>query len=787
MKHIFRRLANNGIWALLSLALAGLVTLTAVFSYMSWQLPDVETLKDVHLQVPMHVYTSDAKLIADFGTKRRIPVSFDQVPPQLIHAVLAIEDSRYYKHAGVDFIGLVRATVAVATTGRKVQGASTITMQVARNFFLTRKKTFVRKFNEILLALKIDQSFDKDKILELYLNTIYLGQRAYGVAAAAQVYYGKNLNELTLAQMAMIAGLPQSPSTVNPITNPKAAKLRRDLVLERMLNLKYITRAQYDAAVRSPVTAHYHQERIEVEAPYVAEMVRETLFNQYGEPAYEMGLNVYTTISSKLQKAANEALQQGLMAYDHRHGYRQPQSNLGSADEDYANWLNVLKSKPTLHGMMPAAVTGVNTRSLQIIFSNGKKAEIPWSGMAWARYSNAGQLARKADLIYVQKQDGIWQLRQVPRVEGALVSLNPQDGSLLALVGGFSYNKSHFNRAVQAERQPGSNFKPFIYSAALSKEDFSLATLINDAPIAIEQPGGTWWRPHNDKDKFYGPTRIRVGLIQSRNLVSVRVLQSAGIPYVMNYLKRFGFDVAKLPHTLSLALGSGEVTPLELARGFTVFANGGYRITPYFIEKILNDQGEVTYEADPEVACTACISDPDLPATERPKSEAPVAITPQNAYIMNDVLHDVIQHGTGTAAKVLNRSDLGGKTGTTNDKMDAWFSGFNATIETTVWVGYDSTKSIHEYGAQAALPIWIQYMKVALEGKPERSMPEPPDIERVRIDPASGLLAVPGDPNALFEVFIKGTEPTETSSYRNSMEGSDNGIDMGETVVEHLF
>ncbi len=787
MKKIFRRVANHGVWALLSIALLGLILLTALFTYMSWQLPDVETLKDVHLQVPMHVYSADGKLIADFGTKRRIPVSLEQVPPQLVNAVLAIEDSRYYKHAGVDFIGLVRAAVAVATTGRKVQGASTITMQVARNFFLTRKKTFARKFNEILLALKIDQSFDKDKILELYLNTIYLGQRAYGVAAAAQVYYGKNLDQLSLAQMAMIAGLPQSPSKANPITNAKAAKIRRDNVLERMYELNYITEAEYKVAVNSPVAAHYHQERVEVEAPYLAEMVRETLFNQYGEAAYEMGLNVYTTIPSDLQIVANKALRDGLQAYDRRHGYRQPQKNLGTADKDYADWLKELRKLPAIHEMLPAAVTAVNAKALSIILADNTRAQIEWTGLSWTGRGSAAQIANIGSVVYVEKQEGVWRLRQVPRVEGALVSINPQTGAILALVGGYSYVQSHFNRVTQAERQPGSNFKPFIYSAALAKANYTLATIINDAPIAIQQADGSWWRPHNNEKKFFGPTRLRIGLIKSRNLVSVRLLQAIEIPYVLEYLKNFGFNVAKLPTTLSLALGSGEVTPLELARAYTVFANGGYRMTPYFIDKIIDDKAEITYEAEPDRACVACISNPDMSVDERPKNIAPQAISPQNAYLMNDVLHDVIQNGTGSAAKVLNRSDLGGKTGTTNDQMDAWFSGFNADVETTVWVGYDSNKSIHEYGAQVALPIWMQYMREALKGKPERSMPEPPDIVRVRIDPRTGMLAYPGDPDAVFEVFVKDTEPTEETSYSDDNVDTDSGINMGESLVDHLF
>ncbi len=783
---ILNRIANHGLWALLRLGLMGLVVLTGFYCYLSWQLPDVDTLNDVHLQVPLQVFTADGKLIEEFGTKRRIPVTLDEVPQQMINAVLATEDSRYYKHGGVDFVGLVRATTAVVLSGRKVQGASTITMQVARNFFLTRKKTYMRKITEILLALKIDQTFSKDKILELYLNTIYLGQRAYGVAAAAEVYYGKPLSQLTLPEMAMIAGLPKAPSTANPITNPVAAKERRNHVLSRMYELGFINNATYQVAIKAPVNASYHQEKTAVDAPYLAEMVRATLYKEYGDAAYEDGYKVYTTANAKLQQAADAALEDGLIKFDRRHGYRRAHQSLNRLDR--SEWKKALNAIPKFHDNYPAAVTSVSAQSLQVILSDGKTISIAASGYAWTRQQNAAQVAGIGDVIYIHKVQGQWQLQQIPNVEGAIISINPQDGAILALSGGYSYAQSHFNRAIQAERQPGSNFKPFIYSAALAKDGYTLATLINDAPIVVKQSGGQWWRPHNDTNEFYGPTRMRIGLIKSRNLVSIRLLQSIEIPYALDYIKNFGFNIKKQPDTLSLALGTGVVTPLELVTGYAVFANGGYRVTPFFIQKIIDGHNKVIYDANPELACAACITDSGLPADLKPNPMAPLAITPQNAYLMNQALHDVIQNGTGSAAKVLNRSDLGGKTGTTNDQKDAWFSGFNGGVVTTVWVGFDNLKPLHEYAAQAALPIWMQFMSEALAGKPEQTMPEPSDIVRVRIDAKTGLLAKTNDPNAIFEIFRKGTEPTETSPDTES-KSSDKveEIDMGQSAVEHLF
>lgn len=645
---------------------------------MAFRLPDVSVLNDAHMQVPLQVYSADNKLIAEYGAKRRAPVSLDQVPPQLIQAILATEDARFYSHPGVDFIGIARAAVAVISSGRKVEGASTITMQVARNFFLTRKKTYSRKIKEILLAIKIDRVLTKQKILELYLNKVYFGNRAYGVAAAAEVYYGKSLSQLTLPEMAMIAGLPQAPSRNNPLTNPTNALKRRNHVLKRMLEVGYINQAVYEKATQAPLTAHYHEEKIHVHARYVAEMAREAVFAMYGERAYDSGLKVYTTITSDMQNDAVQALQSGLTAYSVRHGGSQ----------------------------------------------------------------NA-----------------------TPKVQGAIVVLNPKTGAILALQGGFDFQLSPFNRVLQAERQPGSSFKPFLYSAAFEK-GYTLSTTVNDAPIMMRDSGeNAWWRPENDTQEFYGPTRLRVALAQSRNLVAIRLLRDIGIPYALNYIQRFGFDAQELPNSLSLALGSGVVTPMQLTAGYAVFANGGYRVAPFFIEKIVAQNNTVLYQAAPQ---------------------NPVAvITPQNAYLITQGLHEVIKSGTAKAAMSLNRHDLAGKTGTTNDQVDAWFAGFNNNLLATVWVGFDSSeKSLHEYGAQAALPIWMQFMKAALVNQPEASMPQPPNIITARVDAQTGLLASAADKNALFEVFQKDELPKQVAQNDAMVASANTDTDAGQAATD---
>ncbi len=722
--NLIRKTFKNGFLAIFSLLITGFLLLGGFIFFIYLGLPDVSTLKNMQLQVPLRVYTRDGNLIAEYGENHLIPVSLDQVPKQLVQGVLATEDQRYFEHPGVDLIGLVRATRVLLVTGRKAQGASTITMQVARNFFLTRQKTYGRKLNEILLALKIDANLSKEKVLELYLNKIYLGQRAYGVAAAADVYFGKTLQELSLSEIALLAGLPQAPSRDNPVDNPRAALERRNHVLERMLANDYITQAQYEKAIATPLRARLHSRINTVEAPYVGEMVRAAMVEAYGDGAYTNGLKVYTTVDSHLQVAANDALKKGLLNYDARHGYRGPEKHLTKQSQ----WLSKLQQLSTINNMAPAvviksgdSVTAVLANRQKVTVTNARRAKL-----------------HKGDVIRVIKGPNGYTLAQVPKAEAALVSLDPHTGEILALTGGFSFNQSPYNRATQAKRQPGSSFKPFIYSAALNK-DFTLASIINDAPIEQYIPGSnTVWRPQNSNLKFYGPTRLRFGLVHSRNTVSIRILQSIGVTYAIDYASKFGFDPEEMPRNLTLALGTNSVTPMQLASGFATFANGGFRIKPYFIDHITDDQDNELYKA----------SNPTL---ER-------AITPENAYLMTNVLQDVIRQGTGHRALALGRSDIAGKTGTTNDQMDGWFAGFNGDVVTTVWVGFDQRKSLNEYGADAALPIWIDYMRVALANKPENTLTQPSDVVRLRVNPSNGLA---NDYYSFTELFDKAHLPNQ--------------------------
>lgn len=776
MLRLFRRFIGQFFWALLSLMITMSIVFGAIFAYMEFKLPDVSVLNDVHMQVPLRIYSSDHKLIAKYGAKRRAPVRFDQVPKQLVEAILATEDARFYSHPGVDFIGLVRAAIAVISTGRKVEGASTITMQVARNFFLSPKKTYSRKIKEILLAIKIDKTLSKQKILELYLNKVYFGNRAYGVAAAAAVYYGKPLNQLTLPQMAMIAGLPQAPSRNNPLSNPKNALARRNHVLKRMFDVGYINKSTYENAIVTPVTARFHEERVHLKAAYVGEMVRQAVFAMYGERAYDSGLKVYTTISSQLQNDARHALQQGLVAYSNRHGYHRATENLGlPSDQNRVLWEKWLQNRPTMVGLHPAIVLSAQGQQVTALMRDGDTVTIPWAGLSWARPALSGgyvgaaptqanQIVMPGDPIYITylENQKRWQLTQIPKAQGAIVVLNPKNGAILALQGGFNFQLTAFNRVLQAERQPGSSFKPFLYSAAFAK-GFTLATTVNDAPIMMRDSGeNAWWRPENDTQRFYGPTRLRVGLAKSRNLVSIRLLRDIGIAYALDYIERFGFDSQELPHTLSLALGSGVLTPMQLTSGYAVFANGGKHVAPFFIEKIETQNNKVLYEATPQATTQV--------------------ITPQNAYLITQGLRAVMQTGTAHAATKLNRSDLAGKTGTTNNQVDAWFAGFNSNLLATVWVGFDSsTQSLHEYGSQIALPIWMQFMQAALVNQPEATMPQPADIVTARIDPVTGLLASPGEKGAIFEVFQKEFMPTHYAQNKamhlNSVAASENDAD----------
>jgi len=729
-----------------------------LYIYLESQLPDVDSLKQIKLQVPLKIYSHDGKLMGEFGEKRRIPVKYDEIPPLLVHAVLATEDQRFFEHPGVDFWGIGRAAVELVKTGRKSQGGSTITMQVARNFFLSRKKTFMRKFNEILLAIKIDSELPKEKILELYLNKIYLGNRAYGVAAAAKVYYGKNLNELTLAQIAMIAGLPQAPSSQNPIANPTLAKKRRDHVLERMQEEGFISEADMNQAIQTPLTAKYHGIHIALRAPYVTEMIRQNLYDQFGDQIYQQGFEVRTTIDSTLQETATNALENALIAYTKRHGYRGPLANLGLSDDGSRDerLVKALKRFPSVGRLVPAVILSVDEKKAQALTAKGEHINLPWIGMKWARkqlkHGYVGAWPKKpadiftiGDAVYVEDQD-YWQLSQLPKVEGAIVSMNPKDGSILALSGGFNFYQSKYNRITQASRQPGSSFKPFIYAAALAK-GFTLASIINDAPVVVDDPSqANLWRPHNVTNQFYGPTRIREGLIRSRNLVSIRLLEAVGIPYTLDYLQRFGFHREELPNTLSLALGSLTLSPMELTKGYAVFANGGYLVEPHVIDSIKDGNGQIVLDTLPTIACgTTC---DDVPADQQAKQ----VITPQVSYLINSALRDVIQNGTGRFAKVLKRNDIAGKTGTTNDQLDAWFAGFNQDIVTTTWVGFDNPKSLREYASRLALPIWIDYMRVALKDKKQHRLSIPPGMSTVRIDPKTGYRTQNLDVG-IFEVF----------------------------------
>ncbi len=757
-----------------TLAVVGGLGLGALYIYFSAQLPNVDRLKTVRLQVPLRVFSRDGKLMAEYGEKRRIPVTLQEVPPTLIHAFLATEDSRFYSHPGVDLVGLARAAVTLALTGKKEQGGSTITMQVARNFFLTPEKTYTRKIKEILLAIKINHELSKDKILALYLNKIYLGNRAYGVAAAAQVYYGKTLKALTLPQMAMIAGLPKAPSSHNPLANPTAAMKRRNHVLYRMYTLKYIDEATYTAAINTPLTSAYHKPNIALHAPYVAELVRKTLMQRYGKEAYTQGFDVYTTINSKLQIAAEKALQKALLAYDKRHGYRGPTLHIDISNNNAKTAaLKQLTTLPSMASLQPALVTSLQARQATAQTAT-ETLTIPWQGLQWARkpLRHSRYLGRKprnthdilhvGDVIYVMRlPNGHYRLAQLPTVEGAIIAIDPFDGGVKALVGGFSYATSKFDRATQAQRQPGSSFKPFIYSAALAK-GFTLASLINDAPVVYNDPSEeNFWRPENDTKRFYGPTRLRVGLMKSRNLVSIRLLEAIGIDYALDFIQRFGFDANHLPHTPSLALGSGDVTPLEMAAGYAVFANGGYQVKPYFIKKILDSHKQPLFEATPKTACPYPLGDTRCEQAAEKAQLAPQVLSPQVAYLMYSAMQSVVNHGTGRGAKALERTDIAGKTGTTNQQFDAWFVGFNHTLATVAWVGFDKPRSLYEYGAQAALPLWLDFMKTALKGVPESPLTRPPGLVSVRINPETGLAANPSDKNSLFETFREAYAPQE--------------------------
>ena len=787
----------------------GAGALAFMFWLFSPELPSTDALKDVHLQTPLRVYARDGRLMAEFGEKRRIPLRLEEVPPAMVQAVIAAEDERFFQHPGVDWQGLVRAVVYLVRTGEKGPGGSTVTMQVARNFFLGREKTYERKLKEILLALKIERRLSKEEILELYFNKIFFGHRAYGVGAATQVYYGRPLDELSLAQVAMLAGLPKAPSRFNPIVNPQRALARRDYVLGRMFRLGFIDAPARAAAVGAPVTARWHGLKVEVEAPYAAEMVRATLEEELGEEAYIGGLRVYTTIDSARQSAANAALRTGLLDYDRRHGYRGPERRLEERGGDPERSESLLSDIPVVGGLPPALVLDFDE---EVVLAHAKgfgEVELPWPTLEWARpYVNVNRrgpapkkpadVVQAGDVIRVQLTEEGWVMAQVPEIQGAFVALDPRDGAIVALSGGFDFYRSKFNRATQALRQPGSSFKPFIYSAAL-QQGFTPASFINDAPVVFEDHGlEDVWRPQNYSGRFFGPTRMRVALYKSRNLVSIRLLKSTGIERALEHIARFGLDVSRLPANLSLAVGSGEVTPLELSAGYSVIANGGYRVEPYFIERIEDSYGTVLRRAQPlrvcrecehEAASTEAVSPGAVSAgaevSSRPRW-AERSVDGRNAWLMQSMMRDVVRQGTGRRALTLGREDLAGKTGTTNDFRDAWFAGFTPRLVATAWVGFDQHQSLgsREAGSKAALPVWIDFMRSALDGVPEEILERPEGLVTMRIDPESGEPALAGDSAAIFETFRAENAPVRTpaSAARSSHASS------GESgATEHLF
>ncbi len=779
-------------WCFLLGIFGGGIIASSIYLYLAPQLPEVEQLRHTQLQVPLRIYSSDHKLIAEFGEKRRIPVNIEEVPELFKKAFIAAEDNRFYSHQGVDIKGLLRASFQLATTGRIQSGGSTITMQVAKNFFLSREKTFTRKFSEILLALQIEQELKKDEILELYFNKIYLGNRAYGIGAAAQVYYGLPFNQLSLAQMAMIAGLPKAPSKYNPLADAERSLVRRDWILMRMHELGFISVSDYEEAKSAPITASYHGAEIELEAPYLAEMARKYMLDSYGESAYENGYQVYLTVESKLQRQANLATVEGLESYDRRHGYRGPLAQMDEAERSNPDHiLQRLRSITTYNDLIPAAVTAATDMDANLLLSSGQSGRLVLENLQWARqYINVNQKGEKiekvsdvlqpGDIILVRaytesnekdEQDTplMYSLAQLPTVQGSLISLNPQDGAITALTGGYSFYQSKYNRALQAKRQPGSNFKPFIYLAAL-EEGETAASLINDAPIVYDDTKlESAWRPENSSGKFFGPTRLREALYKSRNLVSIRLLKRTGIKKTLNYVERFGFDTSSLPQDLSLALGSAGIPPMDIARGYAMIANGGFSVSPYFISKIEDSDNKLVYEASPDQVCPACEqlthSSPEISLPphiarygalgNRPFSIAKRIADERSIYIMHSILKDVITSGTGRKARVLGRSDVAGKTGTTNDQKDAWFSGFAGGLVTTVWVGFDQPETLgrREYGAAAALPIWIDYMRTAMENRPLQHMKQPPGMVTAKINRDTGLRTSANDPDAIFEIF----------------------------------
>lgn len=836
----------------------GVSTIFGFYYYVKPELPDVATLRDVELQTPMQVFSQDGKLISQFGEKRRIPVTYDEIPRHLVEALIATEDSRFYEHPGIDPIGITRAAIVVAMSGSAKQGASTITQQLARNFFLSNEKKIMRKIKEIFIAIHIEQLLSKEEIMELYVNKIFLGHRSYGFGAAARVYFGKDLPDLTLSEIATLAGMPKAPSTMNPIYSIERATNRRNVVLRRMLDEKYITQAEFDEASNEQLVSKYHGAEIELSAPYVAEVARAWMVERYGEDAYTSGMKVYTTVDSKLQKAANQAAIKNLLSYDERHGYRGAEKVLWQTAQsawDHDKIVKHLKSQPTYGDLVPAVVTAVDSKSAKVWVKNQGEGTIEWQGMNWARKfltddrqgpapSQAKEILAVGEQVWVRHEaitgdevseeateesvtaesdtPVVWRLSQVPNANTAFVAMNPNNGAVLSMVGGFNFVHNKFNRATQSIRQVGSGIKPFIYSAAIEK-GLTLASLINDAPInQWDKSQGTAWRPKNSPPTYVGPTRLRIGLAQSKNVMAVRVLREVGLDDTRNYLTRFGFDIDEVPRSETIALGAGSLTPMKVAQGYSVFANGGYYVEPFYISRVETPFGETEFEATPKVVCK---EDCKQTITTDPMADefaeqdvdakvqyAPQVISEQNAFLVREMMYSNIWgggdwsagtgwNGTGWRAQPLKRRDIGGKTGTTNDSKDTWYSGYGPGMVATVWVGFDNhnrnlgrTKANSnlgknqitgaEAGAKTAEPAWVDFMGTALAGVPAQRKEIPENIIRVRIDRDTGLLTNKYDSSSMFEYFEKGTEPTEyiTERFNDDIYSTSSG-----ETVEELF
>lgn len=849
---------------LLGSAILGLITtlllIVGIYFYLKPELPSMEALKDVRFQIPLRVYSRDEQLIAEFGEQRRTPVKFGDVPDAFIKAVMAAEDQNFFKHSGVDIKALTRAVKLMIQNRGSIRGGggSTITMQLTRALFLNKDRKFKRKFKEIILTVQLEQKLSKEEILELYFNEIYLGKRAYGIQAAANVYYDKNINELSLAQLAMIAGLPKAPATNNPVNNPERAIQRRNWILGRMLALNFISPQQHAEATAEALSAKDHGQANELEAPFIAEMIRNDLFEQYGEEIYTGGYKAYASIESGAQSFANKAVFDGIHQYVERHGYKGAIQNVRTpelasikdsffaqnadqkqqaaakiknllADDQEQTVIDDRYNFSLLRNLVEQS--GIDTKELfkdlgnsntlrsalvlfidqelntaLLLLNNSKVAVLEPENALWAAPfidrntvgelpTTIGDVLKMGDLIFIRElENEQWRLAQKPEVQSAFVALDPNDGAILALVGGYNYYGSKYNRVTQGGRQAGSSFKPFIYTKAL-ESGYTAATIINDAPVVFEDAAlEETWRPENSGGKFYGPTRFRQALYRSRNLVSIRILRKIRVPETIDSMSRFGFEKSQLPANLSLSLGSASLTPLQIANGFSAFANGGHRVYPYYLSTLKDSEDQIIFQANPAQACINCNTKEE---SEAPNSEpvsgdealvpeqAQVIIEPRVNFIMDSILGDVITRGTGRRALALGRTDIRGKTGTTNDQFDAWFTGYNTEIVASVWVGFDSPQTLGrgEFGAVAALPIWLSFMEKALAGKEHKILPRPDKLVTVKINSVTGEAAKPGEDNAIFEIFREENAPQLSASQKNtSTKESDNEID-----IQNLF